>query len=74
MIKFEQDPSMYGGRPMLPGTGLPAWIVAQMIQSGEDIPDILEAYPFLTKELLEVFFIKLKNASLHTLGAPDDIQ
>jgi len=72
MLQFEQDPAFYGGRPMLPGTGLPAWIVAEMLQSGETIADCLEAYPFLTRALLEPYVTVLTTTPPEQLGAPID--
>ena len=72
MLRFERDPAFYGGRPMLPGTGLPAWIVAEMLQSGETIADLLEAYPFLTQALLESYFTVLTTTPPEQLGAPID--
>ncbi len=53
MLSFESDPAMYNGRPMIPGTGLPAWIVAAMLQSGASLDEVLAAYPYLARALLE---------------------
>lgn len=72
VMSFERISAFYDGRPMLPGTGLPAWIVAQMVQSGESVEDILEAYPFLTEELVERYLPVLHVMSLKDLGAPMD--
>lgn len=72
MLRLERDPAFYGGRPMLPGTGLPAWVLAEMLQSGETITDLLEAYPFLTRALLESYFTFLTTTHPEQLGAPID--
>ncbi len=72
LLQFESNPEFYGGRPMLPGTGLPAWIVAQMLQSGETIADCLEAYPFLTEAILERYVPVLTTTPPEQLGAPID--
>jgi uncharacterized protein (DUF433 family) len=70
MISFETDLAVYGGHPMIPDTGLPAWIVAAMLQSGESMDDVLAAYPYLTASLLERFVPVLKIIPLKDLGAP----
>ena len=70
--QLERNPSYYGGRPMLPGTGLPAWIVADMLQAGESIDDVLDAYPYLTRTVLDPFVRVLLNTPLRDLGAPTD--
>jgi len=43
-------PDCYGGRPMLPGTGIPVWILAELVQTGESLEDCLRAYPSLSRD------------------------
>lgn len=69
--QFEYDTAYYGGRPMLPGTGLPAWIVAEMLRSGESVDDIVEAYPFLMRSQVTLLAPILMTIPLQELGAPN---
>jgi len=54
-------PDQYGGRPQLPGTGIPIWILADLVQAGETMDDCLAAYPSLTRDLLVRFWPLLQR-------------
>jgi len=71
-ILFERDPTFYGGRPMIPGTGIPAWLIAELLQAGATIADCLEAYPCLTLTSLSPYVSALASTPPETLGAPTD--
>jgi uncharacterized protein (DUF433 family) len=42
-----------GGTPVFRGTRIPVYLVADMIEQGTPINEILEGYPALTREMVE---------------------
>jgi uncharacterized protein (DUF433 family) len=49
----QTDPAIMGGTPVFRGTRIPVYSVADMIEQGTTIEDILEGYPSLTREMVE---------------------
>ena len=47
------DPAIMGGTPVFRGTRIPVYTVADMIEQGTTIEEILEGYPSLTREMVE---------------------
>ena len=45
-------PGVVGGRPRIEGTRLPVWQIANLWQMGENVADLLEAYPHLNPAAL----------------------
>ena len=45
MAALVSHPDWYGGRPMLPDTGIPVWIAAACVQAGDDLDACCQAYP-----------------------------
>lgn len=50
----ENDPHVLGGTPVLKGTRVPVYDVAASVEAGIDEDRILEAYPSLTTEMLDL--------------------
>ena len=48
--RIEIDPEVCGGKPCIAGTRLAVSIILEWLENGKTFADILEAYPFLTKE------------------------
>lgn len=67
---LESVPEVVGGRPVVPGTDLPAWIVASMAQGGETLDDVMEAYPYLSRPLLAKLWPYLLTIPLERLQVP----
>ena len=57
------DDSILGGTPCFKGTRIPVHDIAEMVANGDAIPDLLEAYPALTKE-------KIESASIYATAYP----
>ncbi len=49
----QSDPETMAGRPVFHGTRIPGCLVADMIEQGTSIDEILEGYPSLTREMVE---------------------
>ncbi|HVO61941.1 MAG TPA: DUF433 domain-containing protein [Terriglobales bacterium] len=49
----ESNPALMGGTPVFRGTRIPVHLVADMIEQGTPIIEILEGYPSLTREMVE---------------------
>jgi uncharacterized protein (DUF433 family) len=49
----ESNPAIMGGTPVFRGTRIPVHLVAEMIEQGTLIVEILEGYPSLTREMVE---------------------
>jgi uncharacterized protein (DUF433 family) len=47
------DPAIMGGTPVFRGTRIPVYSVADMIEQGTPIVEILEGYPSLTRTMVE---------------------
>ena len=47
------DPGVMLGQPVVTGTRLPVYVIVQAIASGDTTTELLNAYPFLTKEDIE---------------------
>jgi uncharacterized protein (DUF433 family) len=45
MAALVSHPDWYGGRPMLPDTGIPVWIAAACVQASDDLDACCRAYP-----------------------------
>ncbi len=48
------DPEILGGAPVIKGTRVPVYDVAASVEKGISITDILEAYPSLSREQVEL--------------------
>lgn len=44
------DPDIMAGKPVVEGTRIPVYVVLEMLSEGDDIEEINEAYPDLSKE------------------------
>ena len=49
----QSDPETMAGTPVFRGTRIPVCLVADMIEQGTPIDEILEGYPSLTREMVE---------------------
>jgi uncharacterized protein (DUF433 family) len=49
----ESDPEIMAGTPVFRGTRIPVYLVADMIEQGTPIKEILGGYPSLTREMVE---------------------
>ena len=49
----ESNPAIMDGTPVFRGTRIPVHLVADMIEQGTPIVEILEGYPSLTREMVE---------------------
>ena len=49
----QTDPEIMGGTPVFRGTRIPVYTVADMMEQGTAIVEILEGYPSLTREMVE---------------------
>lgn len=61
MIATNDD--FLGGTPCFKGTRIPVHDIADMVANGDEISDLLEAYPALTKE-------KIESASIYAAAYP----
>jgi len=48
--QIEINPAVLGGQPVIKGTRVAVYMIVDAIADGDTADDILEAYPFLTKE------------------------
>jgi len=46
------DPAIMAGAPVFRGTRVPVYLIADMIEHGTPIAEILEGYPSLTREMV----------------------
>jgi len=53
MERITVDPGIMLGHPVITGTRLPVYVIAQAIAAGDSQSDLLEAYPFLSVEDVE---------------------
>ena len=44
------DPEVLCGQPVIKGTRLPVYVIVEAIAAGDTVEDVLEAYPFLTRD------------------------
>ena len=49
----QSDPEIMAGTPVFRGTRIPVYLIADMIEQGTPIDEILEGYPSLTREMVE---------------------
>jgi uncharacterized protein (DUF433 family) len=49
----QSDPEIMAGAPAFRGTRVPVYLIADMIEQGTPIDEILEGYPSLTGEMVE---------------------
>jgi uncharacterized protein (DUF433 family) len=49
---IEQKPGVLGGKPVIKGTRIGVDLILEKIGAGESIEDLLQAYPFLSKEAI----------------------
>jgi uncharacterized protein (DUF433 family) len=49
----QSDPEIMGGTPVFRGTRIPVYLVADMIEQGTPIDEILDGYPALTREMVK---------------------
>jgi uncharacterized protein (DUF433 family) len=48
------DPEIMGGMPVVRGTRIPVYLIAEMRRQGASVQEILEGYPSLTSEQIEL--------------------
>ncbi|MCO5170382.1 MAG: DUF433 domain-containing protein [Planctomycetes bacterium] len=48
------DPEVRGGEPVIRGTRVPVYLVAEMLDQGASAAELLDSYPSLTEEHLEL--------------------
>lgn len=48
----EVNPKVMAGQPVVKGTRLPVYVIVEAIAEGDTVGDLLEAYPFLTREAI----------------------
>jgi len=58
-----EDPEILGGEPVIKGTRIPVYLVADMLAKGASQQEILEGYPTLAEEQVEL-------ASLYAIAYP----
>ncbi|MHA1167439.1 MAG: DUF433 domain-containing protein [Candidatus Hodarchaeales archaeon] len=51
--RIEVDPEICGGKPCVAGTRLAITIILEWLESGKTFSDILDAYPYLSREDLQ---------------------
>jgi len=49
----QSDPEIMAGAPVFRGTRVPVYLIADMIEQGTPIEEILDGYPSLTREMAE---------------------
>jgi len=49
----QSDPEILAGAPVFRGTRVPVYLIADMIEQGTPIDEILDGYPSLTLEMVE---------------------
>ena len=49
----QSDPEIMAGAPVFRGTRIPVYLIADMIEQGTPIDEILDGYPSLTREMVE---------------------
>ena len=49
----QSDPDIMAGSPVFRGTRIPVYLVADMIEQGTSIEEVLEGYPSLTREMVK---------------------
>jgi uncharacterized protein (DUF433 family) len=49
----QSDPDIMAGEPVFRGTRIPVHVIADMVEQGTPIAEILEGYPSLTRELVQ---------------------
>ena len=47
------DPEIMAGTPVFRGTRIPVYLIADMMEQGTPINEILEGYPSLTRDMVE---------------------
>ena len=52
-IVVQSDPEIIAGTPVFRGTRIPVYLIADMVQKGASIQEILERYPSLTGEMAQ---------------------
>jgi uncharacterized protein (DUF433 family) len=67
----QTDPAIMGGTPVFRATRIPVYSVADMIEQGTPIVEILEGYPSLTRKMVEYAHI---YATTHPRPGPPPIQ
>ena len=48
------DPEIMGGTPVIRGTRVPVYYLAAFVEAGDSMEDILESYPSVTREQVEL--------------------
>ena len=48
----QSDPEIMAGAPVFRGTRVPVYLIADMIEQGTPIDEILDGYPSLTREMV----------------------
>jgi uncharacterized protein (DUF433 family) len=48
--RISHDPKVMGGKACIVGTRLPVDVIIGYLASGDTIDDVLEGYPFITRE------------------------
>jgi uncharacterized protein (DUF433 family) len=51
-ILVQSDPEIMAGAPVFRGTRVPVYLIADMIEQGTPIDEILDGYPSLTREMV----------------------
>lgn len=62
------NPEILGGTPVFRGTRVPVHLIASMVEAGVPVPEILESYPTITKEQVELSTVYAK--AYPKLGRP----
>ena len=70
-ILVQSDPEIMAGAPVFRGTRVPVYLIADMIEQGTPIDEILDGYPSLTREMVEYAEI---YATAHPLPDRSPIQ
>lgn len=65
---IHSDPEIMGGTPVFRGTRIPVYVVADMVERGTRIEEILEGYPSLTRDMAE--FGRIYTATHPKRGRP----
>jgi len=51
--QIEINPAVLGGQPVIRGTRVAVYMIVDAIVEGDTADDLLEVYPFLTKEAVQ---------------------
>jgi len=63
--RITTDPAIFGGKPLLRGRRIAVEHILDLLAAGEDIPTILEGYPFLEREDIQACLVYASRLARH---------